>query len=724
MKQIYFLLLSFFVLTSLLAQRNDNNDFEGPDYFDTYHEYWNQQENWTIYNVHDPSIYKDGEWFYMYNTDVSMGGGTPFGAHKRRSMNLIDWEWLGTAFDGVPQSAVDFFLIHNPNYEDSGIWAPFLHKSGDEFRLYYSAPGGLVNQNLGFIGYATSSSAAGPWEDQGHVASSTPGDTINAIDPTVVIDEETGQHWMAYGSYQMGIYIVELDPETGGLFTPGDRGHVVARRAGGRHAAIEGPEIIYRNGWYYLFVSYDWLEDYYNVRVGRATSPEGPYYDINGNDMTIFSDNSPMILFPYKFNHHVGWQGTGHNSVFKDGEQYYIAHQGRPSTSIYNMVLHVRKIFWIDDWPVISPQRYADVPQIDITEDMIYGQWEHIPMIYNMSVTNLTPDIITLDSIGRINGNSQNTWALNADTLTMSWFNGQYIDKLIVSQAWDWENRVLTLVYTGMNQGGLNIWGKKINQEVIDMNTVLEHGSAYVIRNHHSNKVIDVAGNATGSNVRQWQDTGEETQEWVIIDTDDGYFMLYPMNTQNSEKRLVLEVANSSPNNGANIRIADIDYSDAQKWKIEYLNNGYFAMRSKISDEQRCIDVFAFSIDDGANLIQWEYLEGNNQFWRFERTRTNVDTGYGVGIFSPDMAESNSHGFKIFPNPVSGRNTSITLEVNGQQSGVIRKVYVRNMAGNVVYSSEFSHSNTYTFQNNLRPGVYFVSIQWNNIVINQKLVII
>lgn len=32
-------------------------------------------------------------------------------------------------------------------------------------------------------------------------------------------------------------------------------------------------------------VSCDWLEDDYNVRVGRSDRPGGPYLDIHGNDM-------------------------------------------------------------------------------------------------------------------------------------------------------------------------------------------------------------------------------------------------------------------------------------------------------------------------------------------------------------------------------------------------------------------------------------------------------
>lgn len=34
-----------------------------------------------------------------------------------------------------------------------------------------------------------------------------------------------------------------------------------------------------------------------------------------------------------------------------------------------------------DEWPVLSPQRYAVIPQnSDITPDFITGSWEHITL--------------------------------------------------------------------------------------------------------------------------------------------------------------------------------------------------------------------------------------------------------------------------------------------------------------------------------------------------------
>ena len=62
---------------------------------------------------------------------------------------------------------------------------------------------------------AESDSPEGPWIQKGCVVKTGEGDAMNAIDPSVVEDPETGKWWMHYGSYFGGLYCVELNPETG-----------------------------------------------------------------------------------------------------------------------------------------------------------------------------------------------------------------------------------------------------------------------------------------------------------------------------------------------------------------------------------------------------------------------------------------------------------------------------------------------------------------------------
>jgi arabinan endo-1,5-alpha-L-arabinosidase len=715
MKILLPVLIFVTTLKTGFSQTCNLDQFVAPVIYDTYHEYSNNEAKWAGFNVHDPTVYKDGEYYYMYNTDVGMGYNAGSGCLKRRSKDLVNWEFLGRAFTGVPQSARDFFLTYNSSYTDNGIWAPFLMKYKDEYRLYYSAPGGLSNEPLAFIGYATSTSANGPWTDKGKITASIPGDTINAIDPTVVIDRTNGKHWMAYGSYQTGIYILELDSTSGGIKTPGDRGKRIAGRAGGRHKAIEGPEINYRNGYYYLFVSYDWLEDFYNVRVGRATTPEGPYYDINGVNMANYSDNFPMIQTPYRFNNHEGWQGTGHCSVYNDSGTYYMFNQARPSTDIYNMVLHVREMSWINNWPVVSPERYAAVPKCSFTADSLVGKWEHLLLIYNKSVPHATSNTIELVANGTIGNNSVDTWSLQDSLLTMSWNNGQYIDKVIVSLGYDWENRCVTYLYTGMNGGGLCMWGKKINQKAVDTYNKIESGVTYLIRNHYSNMVMEVPNSYDydGVSIKQGVDNLKKSQFWKLISDGAGY---YSFVAAHSATGRVMQVNTGTGANGADIVLSTANNTDKQKFKIVSNGNGYFRILTKVSNDTSCVDLQGFSIVQGGNIFQWEFLNGVNQAWRFMRIDSLSKTS-GV-----DELINRGVNVSMYPNPSITGNFTIDLEKTGISGNY--DIIVLSMNGNEIYKETIKSDAAHQFQLGLSAGIYFVRIKTKNTSYTGKLIVL
>lgn len=434
--------------------------------------------NWGPYNVHDPSIIKVGSTYYCYNTDVSYGSEVRPGIQIRKSEDLINWTWVGWAFDGLPAKGAAYIRSKSGEPFES-LWAPYVMQVGDEFRLYYSqaSPTG----RLSTMGLATSANPEGPWVEKDLVVSSEPGGPIqtNAIDPAVVVTP-SGEHWFYYGSAYDGIYQLKLNPQTGLAATLGNKGTRVAERGytdGVINGNIEGPEVIYNEeqGKYYMFIAYDWLETKYNVRVGRSDNPDGPYLDYNGLDINTAVDNGPMILAPYRFNGHSGWQGVSHPAVFKgDGDQYYMAHQGRPGEDRFYMVLHVRKIHWTEDgWPIVSPERYANVSQIAITNTDLVGSYEQIILGYSVTPgfaneqrsPNFQNSIdLTLNADGSINTNTEDQWSYDAPWLTLNFGDGAFVDKLYVERGRDWENEIeSTIIFSGLNQEGTAIWGKKIN---------------------------------------------------------------------------------------------------------------------------------------------------------------------------------------------------------------------------------------------------------------------
>ena len=434
---------------------------------------FHQRAKWGPYNTHDPSIIKDGDYYYCYSTDAAYGITVPPGIQIRRSKDLVEWEFLGFAFDALPKQGADYIKANNATPFNS-LWAPYVLKVGSEFRLYYSLSS--AKPRVSAIGLATATNPRGPWTEKGLVVTSKDDNTVqtNAIDPSVIITS-AGEHWMYYGSAWDGIYILKLNAATGLASSPGDKGARVAQRGftgNTINGNIEGPEIIYNPQLekYFLFIAYDWLETKYNVRVGRSDSPEGPFLDFNGKNLNEEEDHIPMILAPYKFLNHGGWQGTSHPAVFQTDGQYYLAHQGRPGVDKYFMVLHIRKMFWTDEgWPIVSPQRFAGTEQTPVTKTEIEGTWEKIKLEYTVipgyANEQVMPDFqlavnLILNSNGTFDGDAGNLWSYNAPWLELNFSNGSH-EKVFVERGRDWENKKACLIFTGLNEKGMAVWGKK-----------------------------------------------------------------------------------------------------------------------------------------------------------------------------------------------------------------------------------------------------------------------
>ncbi|MBT2727323.1 arabinan endo-1,5-alpha-L-arabinosidase [Bacillus sp. ISL-75] len=425
-----------------------------------------KEKEWTTNFTHDGAILKTNDWYYVFSTDYMVGAPPIPGIQIRKSKDLIHWEFVGRVFDQVSKEAWEW--THGTTF-----WAPTVVEMNNKYYLYYSVS--EVGKRNSYIGLATSDTIEGLWKDEGAVFKSKEGDanTVNAIDPDLTFDEQ-GHPWMVYGSYFGGIFITKVDKNTGKLANPDDEGTLIAQRKD-MNFGIEGPEIIYNQntGYYYLTVSYDWLEDSYNVRVARSKSITGPFLDYNENNMIDIGDDSfdtgNKLVGAYSFGKDPGWIGTGHNGLLQDGDDFYLIHNARAGEDKYWSHLHVRKMFWTEDgWPVVSPERYAGETEQKITESNIIGNWEQIILnrfdegMQNSKKLHLLPN-------GKIKGhNDKSSWKLTGkNTLELSIYDPGVAPKdfwkytVKVIPGWDWENWNGSLVFTGMNQEGTVIWGKK-----------------------------------------------------------------------------------------------------------------------------------------------------------------------------------------------------------------------------------------------------------------------
>lgn len=489
--------------------------FPGPTYADNYIPIsgWESRSQWNLANVHDPTVTKCGDYYYMYQTDASYGNATDGHGHYpyRRSKDLVKWDFMGTAFTSVPAWVKDSLnnkrarmvpalpAIQNPNY---GYWAPCIRKVGSKYRLYYCVV--VLDPIVGtdyntswseraFIGLAESDDlATNVWTDKGMVVCSEPDGIesynrngaadwnayfkFNAIDPSFIITPE-GEHWLIYGSWHTGIAALKLNATTGKpdkLETINDYGVRIAGRgniSNNRWQALEAPEIIYNEttGYYYLFMAYDELSVAYNTRVARSRNITGPYMGMDGGNVTTGAECWPIVTHPYAFNNHTGWVGISHCAVFQnpDTKEWFYASQGRlpkdvPGVNASNALMmgQVRSIQWTEDgWPVVMPERYAAVPKSTITEQSLVGNWEQITLQYQYQVIQHAVSV-TLSADKKVSGGVTGGWSFDATTKLLN-ING---NKYIVTDAWDWEaaTRKVTLTYAGLTPSGVSVWAKKL----------------------------------------------------------------------------------------------------------------------------------------------------------------------------------------------------------------------------------------------------------------------
>lgn len=503
-----------------------------PDYEDDYSAIagWENKNKWNLANVHDPSVAYYNGYYYMYCTDASYGNEhlkATVGKHfpGKRSKDLVNWSYVPGPMNEAPswvkdslnnmRARMNLAPIANPSY---GYWAPVVRNVDGKLRMYYCivvdeliGPGGWSER--AFIGMCESTDPTnGKWEDKGYVVCSSSDKGLdwkrvnnnwegyfyyNAIDPTYLVDDPSGKHYLIYGSWHSGFALLELNPETGKpvnapLGDPWSNSvedltsrygiRVGTRTAGSRWQGSEAPEIIYKDGYYYLFMAYDALDVPYNTRVVRSDKIEGPYYDITGRNFTNGrGDCYPIVTHPYRFSEGYGWVGISHCCVFSEngGDDWFYSSQARLPEKVggnaYSnaiMMGHVRRLVWCpasaDEpdnlWPIALPERYAGISDVSIKKEELVGTWEHIDLAYEYGKQRTAKEIV-LKADGSVTGALTGTWSFDAAKQWLTFNVGSRKVVVCVEREADWEAspRCATIVYAGTEKS-LNAtwWGKKV----------------------------------------------------------------------------------------------------------------------------------------------------------------------------------------------------------------------------------------------------------------------
>jgi beta-xylosidase len=488
----------------------------------------------TNVTVHDPSVMRAGETFYVYGSHMASAS----------SMDLLEWTQISTSA-AFPNSLI---RNQNPQTEFSEVltwaqtntfWAPDCIRLGDgRYYMYYCACRGDSPRSA--MGLAVADSPTGPFS---HVAvllrsgmsgtseDGTPYDATlhpNVVDPSVFFDQ-AGKLWMVYGSYSGGIYVLEMDPATGRQLPGQGYGK---KLIGGNHSRIEGPYIVFspETDYYYLFLSFGGLDSTggYNVRVGRSLNPDGPYRDANGTDLTnvkgapgTFFDDASIaphgvkLMGGYQFLHVAGentstsrgYLSPGHNSVYRDPDtgKYFLVFHTRFVGRGEQHEVRVHQMFMNSTgWPVVAPHRYANESLAVVDETRIPGDYKLINHGKTFNTTAIASTLITLHPDRTITGSVNGTWQLIGDydiTLALS---GVIYRGVFVRQ-WDGDNLMWVTAFTALSDNGTAWWGSKVATP--EPPTIVAQPAMHtaVIG---SNVKFSVGVNGTGPFTYQWRRNG------------------------------------------------------------------------------------------------------------------------------------------------------------------------------------------------------------------------
>jgi arabinan endo-1,5-alpha-L-arabinosidase len=294
-------------------------------------------------NFPDPTIIKahDG-FYYVYATNTELKGKL-IHIQVARSKDLRDWEMMG---DALPEK---------PAWSDKDFWAPHvLYDSlAHTYFLYYS--GESLDGSIGkCLGVATSKSPEGPFSDKGNPLLC--GEGFEEIDPMAFDDPLTGEKFLYWGSGHEPIKVQEL-ADNRLNFKSGSKPLEILDIIENEHPdnyqkLVEGPWVVYKKGYYYLFYSGDNCcgeGAHYAVMVARSKKATGPFETLaeakGVNNSVILEGNGK-------------WVATGHNSLIVDSSgQEWIAYHAIDSTDKEKgRVMLMDKINWANGWPQILTQ--------------------------------------------------------------------------------------------------------------------------------------------------------------------------------------------------------------------------------------------------------------------------------------------------------------------------------------------------------------------------------
>ena len=203
-------------------------------------------------------------------------------------------------------------------------------------------------------------------------------------------------------------------------------------------------------------------------------------------------------------------------------------------------------------------------------------------------------------------------------------------------------------ISNGSETSGANVQQSGWSEKKWQLWKLVDAGDGtYYIKSKIGTTLAIYGGNATnGTNVQAESMNYSAGQKWkinplsgqLLQPVKDGDYVL--VNTNNS-REVVSQV------NG-NVRIECFTGNDSQKYRIEYVKNGYYRIVSKATG--KVLDVESGSADSGANIQEYTWNGSDAQLWRFGMGNNGYYIKSKLGTFIDVKAGKVTEGNNVQTN--------------------------------------------------------------------------
>jgi xylan 1,4-beta-xylosidase len=285
----------------------------------------------------DPSIIRVGNEYWATATTSQWAPLFPI-LHSR---DLVNWQVIGAA------------MSKRPAWSDGNYWAPEISVYRGRYYIYYVGHkrGGSL-----CVAVMIAANPAGPYTDHGPLVCQDAG----SIDAMAITDERGERYlvWKEDGNSRnepTPIWAQRLSGD--GTRLVGERRELIRNTAAWESNLVEGPFILRRGGYFYMFYSGNACcgrDCHYAMGVARSRTLLGPWEKNPANPILKGNDD---------------WKCPGHGSIVSDarGRDFLLYHAYHPKDSVYaGRQALLDEVKWAGGWPVINngkgPSAHAASP--------------------------------------------------------------------------------------------------------------------------------------------------------------------------------------------------------------------------------------------------------------------------------------------------------------------------------------------------------------------------